>query len=181
MSDFNAVIMLDVIEHLANPEEFLLALRNEDSQAASQSPVLILSTPNVAFAAVRLNLLLGRFSYAERGILDITHKRLFTRRSLLRLMEDCGYDTTKLHAVGVPFEAVVAGRTGRFLGAIANCFAKLWPSMFAFQFLVECRPRPGVRQVLGSAFRIHNPDFEQDSAHPDSGNSSALPNDLLRR
>jgi len=41
------------------------------------------------------------------------------------------------------------------LGCVANLFAKLWPSLFAFQFLVECRPRPGVNQVLKNAIRIH--------------------------
>src|SRR6185369_1837055 len=91
---FPVVMMLDVIEHLADPEGFLLRMRNESRALAdpSRRPVLLLSTPNVAFAAVRLNLLLGRFNYAERGILDIDHRRLFTRASLRRILEDCGYD-----------------------------------------------------------------------------------------
>ena len=204
ISDFDSVLLLDVIEHLANPEDFLLSIRNDaevnyaestnelnskdleqaaplsdssaddkhcpwrsekDESTASGDhqiewekpvmPLLILSTPNVAFAAVRLNLLLGRFNYAERGILDITHKRLFTRRSLLQMLRDCGYEIERVHGIGVPFSAVMQSRTGRMLGCVANLFAKLWPSLFAFQFLVECRPRPGVNQVLKNAIRIH--------------------------
>lgn len=204
LRDYDTLLLLDVIEHLSNPEEFLLTLRNEngkepekplissqgiqtdpvsdcnqpDSDLSHQAlsaeaeqdpfgeqglfaaypemPLLILSTPNVAFAAVRLNLLCGRFNYAERGILDITHKRLFTRRSLLRMLKDCGYDIESVHAVGAPFSAVMPGRMGTCLGWMAGLLAKLWPAMFAFQFMVECRPRPGVREVLRHAIRVHD-------------------------
>jgi len=203
ITGFDAILLLDVIEHLADPEEFLLSIRNhagedamnspqeidpakldqsgqsaeatsdptndywhsqsDDSTSDSETPeledsslpLLILSTPNIAFIAIRLNLLLGRFNYAERGILDITHKRLFTRRSLLQMLRDCGFEVERVHGVGVPFSAVMPGRTGRVLGRMASLFAKLWPSMFAFQTLVECRPRPGVSQVLSNAIRIH--------------------------
>ena len=48
----------------------------------------------------------------------------------------------------MPFAAVVGGRTGRFLGLVSDAAARLWPSLFAFQFLVVCRPLPGVRQLL---------------------------------
>lgn len=193
LKDYDTLLMLDVIEHLASPEEFLLALRNEDRGNQKQTlverdsdrsgdppepesrvedahdpfgdsqplpdppalPLLLLSTPNVAFAAVRLNLLCGRFNYAERGILDITHKRLFTRHSLLRMLRDCGYNIERVHAVGAPFSAVMPGRLGKCLGWGAGLLAKMWPAMFAFQFMVECRPRPGVREVLRDAIRVH--------------------------
>lgn len=197
--DFDAVLLLDVIEHLANPEDFLLSMRNDDrnhpadalqgressdrpqvsesektnnkhendpleAESNLSQPLLVLSTPNVAFAAIRLNLLMGQFRYAERGILDITHKRLFTRRSLLQMLKVCGYEIERVHGVGVPFAAVMPGRTGRVLGWLANLFAKVWPSLFAFQILVECRPRPGVNQVLRDAIRIHEVTSEENAA-----------------
>ena len=159
--DFDAVLLLDVIEHLAEPERFLLDLRNGGDRrrgdgAAQTPPALILSTPNVAFAAVRLNLLLGRFTYADRGILDITHKRLFTRKSLLRSLEDCGYAVERVRASGAPFAAVLGDKgVGRVLNAAAGWMARLWPTMFAFQWVIVCRPRPGVAQLLASAERLH--------------------------
>ena len=153
--DYDAVLLLDVIEHLADPEKFLLAQRHglRARPSVGNAPLFVISTPNVAFIAVRLNLLLGRFNYAERGILDITHKRLFTRRSLLRLLDECGYHVERCHAVGAPFAAVIKGRAGRVLGAIANQLACWLPTLFAFQFLVECRPHPGARQLLDHALR----------------------------
>ncbi len=155
--DFDLMLLLDVIEHLSDPESFLIAIRNNHFQDAERDrPTrLVLSTPNVAFAGIRFNLLFGRFNYAERGILDITHKRLFTKKTLLTLLEDCGYDVDRVHALGPPFEAVLGGRMGKWLGFLSTLSARIWPSLFAFQFLVECRPRPGVRSLLRDADFIH--------------------------
>lgn len=155
---FDAVLLLDVIEHLKDPEAFLLHLRNVSTALADprNAPALILSTPNIAFAAVRLNLLLGRFNYAERGILDITHKRLFTRKSLLKALEVCGYRVEKVQGVPPPFEAVMPGKLGKLLATLSALLARLWPSMFSFQTLVTARPLPGTRQLL-SASQQHLP------------------------
>ena len=151
-SGYDAVLLLDVIEHLADPEAFLLDLRNKCG-GENRRPAVVLSTPNVAFAAVRLNLLLGRFPYAERGILDVTHKRLFTRSSLLRTLRDCGYEIEKVQPAAVPFQAVVGGRKGSIFGKVAAGLARGWPRMFAFQFVVTCRPKPSVRQLLAASER----------------------------
>jgi SAM-dependent methyltransferase len=151
----DCVLLLDVLEHMADPESFLLSLRNrsEAMRPGKRPPLLVISTPNIAFAAVRLNLLMGRFTYAERGILDITHKRLFTRSTLLRTLADCGYVAERVIPVGVPFQTVVGGSVGKMFGTIAGVMAKAWPTMFAFQYVVTCRPRPGVGQILRGSVR----------------------------
>lgn len=148
--DYDLVLLLDVIEHLADPEQFLLDLRNQSTatDAVRRPPTVVISTPNIAFAAIRFNLLIGRFSYAERGILDITHKRLFTRSSLRRALRDCGYVIERIEGVPVPFEVVLGNRLGRMLGHVAAALVAVWPTMFAFQFLVICRPLPGIKQIL---------------------------------
>ncbi len=148
---FDAVLVLDVLEHLSDPERFLLDLRGRGGCDGESRPRLILTTPNVAFLAVRLNLLLGRFNYAERGILDITHRRLFTRRALLEMLEECGYEVERLEGVGVPFQAVLGGPLGRPLGWIADRLAAVWPSLFAFQLLAVCRPRPSLEALLAAS------------------------------
>ena len=152
---FDMIFLLDVIEHLRDPEAFLLSLRHRSRlHRERRAPLVVLSTPNVAFATVRLNLALGRFPYAERGILDVTHMRLFTRSSLLRMLADCGYAIERVRPVPVPFETVVGGRLGRVLGTLASLLARLAPRLFAFQFMVTCRPRPGVRQLLDASSLI---------------------------
>jgi 2-polyprenyl-3-methyl-5-hydroxy-6-metoxy-1,4-benzoquinol methylase len=156
---YDMVLFLDVIEHLSNPEEFLTGLRNrsQSMRLLESAPQMVVSTPNVAFAAVRLNLLLGRFNYAERGILDITHKRLFTRASLLTALRDCGYHIEQVLPVGVPFEAVMGGPAARLLGRLCHQLAQLWPTLFAFQFIVVCRPLPGIGQLLRLAASAPEP------------------------
>lgn len=153
---YDVILLLDVIEHLAEPERFLLDLRNHsEPRDPSKVPAVILSTPNVAFWAIRLNLLLGRFNYAERGILDITHKRLFTRRSLMRALRECGYDVERFIPIGVPILAVMPNLLGRVLNSMATWMARLCPSLFAFQLMVVCRPKPGIRFLLNVSERRH--------------------------
>lgn len=153
--EYDVITMLDVIEHLAQPEDFLLRLRNESASKAAlgKAPWLVISTPNVAFATMRLGMLLGRFTYGERGILDLTHKRLFTRDSFIEMLRDCSFEVERVLPIGVPFGAVMPGRMGRFLNWFSGRLARLWPTMFAFQFMLVCRPRPGARQLLSHAIR----------------------------
>jgi 2-polyprenyl-3-methyl-5-hydroxy-6-metoxy-1,4-benzoquinol methylase len=165
--NYDMILMLDVIEHLHSPETFLLDLRNKSSawHTREKSPVVIISTPNVAFAAIRLSLLLGRFNYGERGILDIGHRRLFTRASLLRMLRDCGYQVEKVIPIGVPFGTVIGGWFGRLLGTIFQGLAVVMPRLFAFQFMVRCRPLPSIRQLL-----------RQSQTHAGGLGLSGLPN-----
>jgi glycosyltransferase involved in cell wall biosynthesis len=153
--EFDGIMLLDVIEHFAEPEQFLLRLRNESHIPAygERRPVLIISTPNVAFAAIRGSLLFGRFAYADRGIMDITHKRLFTRATLLAMLRDCGYEIEECRPIPAPFEVILRSRPrlARALTRIASLLVRIRPTLFALQFFVVCRPLPGVRQVLAAS------------------------------
>lgn len=171
LGDYDMALLLDVIEHLAEPEDFLFALRDTLSPELGHQagPLLVLTTPNVAFVGIRVNLLFGRFSYAERGILDITHRRLFTRSSLLRALRDCGYAIERVVPVAVPFEAVIGGRLGRVLGIVGRTLAGVWPTMFAFQFMVLCRPRVGYRQLLDRYVAPRHAVLAEPSAEPGCG------------
>ncbi len=169
---YDAVLLLDLLPRLEDPERFLLDLRNQSRALTpdGEGPLVVLAVPNVAFAAVRLNLLLGRFPYAERGILDVRSRRLFTRASLVKMLRDCGYRIERVQSVAVPFEAVLGGRAGRVLGALSSWLARAWGQGFAFQFLVSARPLPGVRQVLGESKRHR---LAGGSATPDATEAPA--------
>lgn len=150
--DSDLILLLDVLEELSNPEQLLLNLRNRSYalRPGTEAPLLVVATPNVAFITNRIALLFGRFNYADRGILDIQHRRLFNRVSLRRTLRDCGYTLERIIPVAVPWEAVIGGRLGRWLQTTSRLLARLWPSAFAFQFIATCRPKPGVEQVLGT-------------------------------
>ena len=45
---------------------------------------------------------------------------------------------------------MIGGKLGRFLQSVTGLLARIWPGAFAFQFLVTCRPMPGVEQILST-------------------------------
>jgi 2-polyprenyl-3-methyl-5-hydroxy-6-metoxy-1,4-benzoquinol methylase len=143
---FDAIVYGDVLEHLADP---IAALRSVNPSLAPGGLVVI-SIPNVAHLWVRLSLLLGRFEYAERGILDRTHLRFFTRRTLLELLAQAELAVNALQVTPVPLPLLVpARRHGAWLRAAHAVNARasrVWPGGLAYQFVVACRPVPPSRE-----------------------------------
>lgn len=83
---FDTLVFGDVLEHLIDP---LAVLRGAVPLLAPGGSVVI-SIPNVTHGSLRLALLQGRWQYTETGLLDRTHVRFFTRRSLLELLASAG-------------------------------------------------------------------------------------------
>ena len=145
--DYQYVLMLDVIEHLANPERFVERLYD----AAREAPDvrIMVSTGNVGFIVTRLLLLLGRFNYGKRGILDLTHTRLFTFKTLRRLFEQGGFDVVESRGVPAPFPlAFGGGRFGHALVALNKVFVALCRGLFSYQIFMIVRPRPSLELLL---------------------------------
>jgi SAM-dependent methyltransferase len=138
---FDVVIALDVIEHLDGAERFLAAIRahvREDCR-------VILSTANVAYWSMRLSLMLGRFNYGKRGILDVTHTRLFTPRTFDHVCRAAGYDTNGRIGVPPPVTDVIRGSIGDALTGMHAVLSGWMPALFGFQFIAEMTPRPTIR------------------------------------
>jgi 2-polyprenyl-3-methyl-5-hydroxy-6-metoxy-1,4-benzoquinol methylase len=134
---FDVVVCADVLEHLPRPEELLGRIR----EWLAPGGLLFVSLPNVANVSVRAGLLLGQFPYADKGILDRTHLRFYTRRSARRLLEDAGFRVRSVDATAMPYElaAPILGRPplAAPVRAFAAGSAKLWPTMFGYQFVIE--------------------------------------------
>ena len=99
-SDFDHIVILDIVEHLNNPEAFVDQLRH--STRFNRNVRIIVSTANVAFLVTRLLLLFGQFNYGKRGILDLTHKRLFTFSTLRKLFSQSGFEIEVTRKVPLP-------------------------------------------------------------------------------
>ena len=134
---FDAVVCADVLEHLPRPEELLGRIRSWLRVGGA----LFVSLPNVANVSVRAALLLGRFPYAERGILDRTHLRFYTRRSAVGLVASAGFAVRDVEATAMPYElAVPALASAPWRGpvrGVARASANLWPTLFGYQFVIE--------------------------------------------
>jgi len=95
---FDVVVFGDVLEHLRNPVRIL----DETRQILNKSGYVVASIPNIAHGAVRLALLKGSFEYEEVGLLDETHVRFFTARSVEELFAEAGYRIDQIERTLVP-------------------------------------------------------------------------------
>jgi glycosyltransferase involved in cell wall biosynthesis len=150
---YDAILLLDVIEHLTEPEAFLENLRAR-SGGATRRPRVIVTTGNVVFWMLRLQSLLGNFNYGKRGILDLTHSRLYTFRTLKKLFTQCGFAVERMAAVPAPFpKALGPGRLARALVKTNQWMNALLPGLFAYQIFMEARPLATVDALLDEAIR----------------------------
>src|SRR6266446_4013085 len=84
---FDWLLAADVLEHLAEPKSALCFYR----RFLKPGGRLIVSLPNVAVWDNRLRLFFGRFDYTDSGVLDRTHLRFFTFRTVRRLLAGSGF------------------------------------------------------------------------------------------
>lgn len=86
---FDAIFFNDVLEHLIDPKEALRIAK----QYLRKSGYVIASIPNILyFPAIYMILKQQDWKYEDSGILDNTHLRFFTKKSVGRLFEESGYD-----------------------------------------------------------------------------------------
>lgn len=94
---FDLLICNDVMEHMSDPEAFLHVVRAKLKPDA----VLVGSLPNVLHITALAKLLALRdWRYSESGILDRTHLRFFTPKSMRRMLEECGLELQMLNGIG---------------------------------------------------------------------------------
>jgi hypothetical protein len=147
---YDYVLMLDVIEHLAKPELFLEQLRTALSMKPSME--VMLSTANIGFFVTRLMLSIGQFNYGRRGILDLTHTRLFTFSSFERAVKQAGFDIVE--RVGVPGPMPLAlgdNLLSRMLLKINQLLIHLSRGLFSYQIFLRVRPQPSLELLLRTA------------------------------
>jgi len=101
---FDVAVFSDVLEHLKNPSAVLLRVK----ELLRDEGYIAISVPNIAHGTIRLKLLMGNFDYEPMGLLDETHLRFFTKRSIIDLVESCGYFIEQVDYVTreIPFELI---------------------------------------------------------------------------
>lgn len=148
--DNDHIIMLDIIEHLMNPERFVEDLYRKIGGRPEVR--LMVSTANVGFVLTRLMLLCGKFEYGRRGILDLSHTRLFTFGTLRSLFEQSRFDILEMRGVPAPFPLALGdSRTSRFLVALNKALIAIAPGLFSYQIFMVVRARPSLDLLLASS------------------------------
>ena len=150
LNSFDYILMLDVIEHLPDPEKFIRELL--DKLKFSSNVKLVASTGNIAFIILRIQLFLGQFNYGKRGILDLTHTRLFTFSSFRRLFEQNGFKISQTKGIPVPFPLAIGNNwISQFFIRINKLLIHLWRSLFSYQIFLVASPYPSLEFLLQNA------------------------------
>jgi glycosyltransferase involved in cell wall biosynthesis len=144
---FDKVILLDLLDRVPYPE---IVLRDVH-RLIKESGQLLITVPNVANITVRLALLLGRFEYQDRGILDRVHLRFFTRKSIRRLVEKSGFTIVRQAMTVIPLEVLFPLKPEhllmRMMQAVLVFATKCFPGLLGYQSFMIARP------LTGSAIR----------------------------
>lgn len=101
IAPFDAILSLDVLEHLKDPWGFLKKIKS----VISKNGFIFATIPNVAHWKIRIKILLGNFEYEEEGTFDKNHLRFFNLKTTKKLFEDCGFKVEKIFPTSssIPF------------------------------------------------------------------------------
>jgi glycosyltransferase involved in cell wall biosynthesis/2-polyprenyl-3-methyl-5-hydroxy-6-metoxy-1,4-benzoquinol methylase len=93
---FDCVVCNDVLEHLPDPGRVLDGI----VRVLADGGVVVASIPNMRYLPVLYELLVRKdWKYRGGGVLDRTHLRFFTRRSIRRLFEDAGFEMIRMEGI----------------------------------------------------------------------------------
>lgn len=132
---FDYILMLDVLEHLYNYDEVI----EQSKKLLKPDGRIIVSLPNIANIFIRLNLLIGRFPYSGKGILDGTHLRFFTFGSIKKILKSFGMEIVYHKVTPIPVIEVLPKFLKNNIGKILNFFfyiiAVPFKRLFGYQFI----------------------------------------------
>lgn len=125
--DLDAVLCLDVLEHLADPWAVTARLVS----LLKPGGVLIASIPNVRYYKVSFGLLFdGRWDYQDNGVLDRTHLRFFVRDTAAELLTQSGLRVERIQ----PLLALKKWKLKWLLNAVSG--GRL-TDLYAIQYLLQ--------------------------------------------
>jgi glycosyltransferase involved in cell wall biosynthesis len=137
--DFDHIVLSD---NLAKTVDDFYFLRTVNKYLKPDGTIVVV-VPNISIWFYRLSLLIGRFNYDNRGILDRKNLHFYTKSTIVQLIERTGYRVEKVHYAGLPFELVFESLGKSFIlrsiDTLYNLFVKLLPTVFAYQFIIEAK------------------------------------------
>ena len=93
---FDCIICFDFLEHLVNPFSLLILLKTK----LKNNGVIVTSIPNIRYYTVFKDFVLhGNWDYKDQGIMDKTHLRFFTRKSIIKTFEQLDFEILTMKGI----------------------------------------------------------------------------------
>lgn len=156
---FETILACDVLEHLIHPDDVLEKLH----QHICPEGRLIISVPNIAYAGVLAGLRCGRFDYVDKGQLDRTHIRFFTKHTLQNMLLQTGWLAVDWEAHRVtPEQSELSGFWDAIPIQLRQQLLEGWNDFDVYQWMVEAVPATNAgwaaalqKQLVQSQQTIH--------------------------
>ena len=145
---YDCIVCADVLEHLKAPQDILAQCK----ALLKPGGRLLTSVPNAGYCGLVAELIQGDFRYRPEGLLDNTHLRFFTRRSLQRFFAESGWitqsiQTTQRSLLRSEFRVAFDGLPP----AVARHLLAL-PDALTYQFISVLQPGDAIDQpAIGPA------------------------------
>lgn len=138
---FDCIVFGDILEHVVSPAQILdKFVKNLDKNGT-----IIISIPNVANWVIRFQLLLGNFNYKINGILDRTHLKFYTLKTITKIIDDYGLKILRIKTTPIPMPLLIKstdyGKPLFFLHIINYAITKSRRTLFGYQFVFKCKKK----------------------------------------
>ncbi len=145
IDDIGGVLLVDVLQHLAEPQELLTALAAWSLDHGS--PSLLVTVPHVAHVDMALKVLCGHFEVQETGPFHPANLRFFTEETLQRLVDRSGWRVVRrddLHSIySEQYDAGLRdGLPEEMMGALQATAQAVNPNWSVTHFVWALEPRP---------------------------------------
>lgn len=136
---FDHIIFGDVLEHLYDPWGALSKVK----PYLKKNGTVISSIPNIGHISVLTELLMGKWTYRDSGLLDKTHLRFFTLSEITKMFELCGYEIKQIHRIEVTNEFY-----NKLIIALKDCLESIGVNrenfieeLVAYQYVIEANKK----------------------------------------
>ncbi|MDK9706142.1 MAG: bifunctional glycosyltransferase/class I SAM-dependent methyltransferase [Desulforhopalus sp.] len=165
--DVDYLVIFDDTELSQRPDQLIQLLK--DAYCGNPGLKVVLSVGNIGFILPRILLMLGRFSYTKRGIINFGHFHFFTLRSLKNLFQQNNFEVVKVAGVPIQYRRIFKSKAlCSIFTEIHNLLIAVRPSVFAYQFLIIFKAKPSLDYLLTSAMRISSEKQSKISTNPSS-------------
>lgn len=135
LGNFDIIMFADVLEHVPDP----VSLLERAAKHLTPNGRVLVSVPNVAHWTVRWALLRGRFDYQPIGIMDATHLRWFTSRTIERVLTAAGLSVEDHDRTSGAWMYVYRHFPARFRARWVRALVRFAPDLFGCQHIVSAR------------------------------------------